>query len=459
MTRNILFYLWIGSAPALARDADECRPCPAPHAYFQIIDPALNNTDRVEVSKYRHVAGLSASIGPEIQTIKPQDGVLFFALDSIDKAMYLSVTYKGAAGGKNRSVIPFYLIEPGDSIVLQVSTRGQAFSGRGSAKYALQQALTRTQNYEEKMKVLKAFQDKISPSVYHIIVMNIQGFEYWGRVRTLLSEFKQGQITRAEAVNRLSGWDEEVFTSQVPEMAVRYQAYLLERTYARQALAYRRDSLYVCEDIQSSYQGAVKDKLMFLFIKREFDRLDDALIGRLTSGIDDEVLRNHLLAYAHTVRKGKKAVDFSLPDVSNRTVKLSDYKGKVVFIDFWFTGCKGCIVYYRDVLSKVEPAFRGNKDVVFISVSIDRSRNVWLKSVYGADGKGGMYTSPEVINLYTSGQGSQHEVIEKYQIGGYPRPLLIGKDGRIYSADSRTLRDGGAEALEREILEALTEKL
>jgi|GEM_PF-1708627 len=459
MIRNILFYFLIGSAPVMAKDTIGCCRSQLPRAYFRIIDPALKDTDTVQVSWYRNVAGLAAPIDPEIKMVKPQDGSIFFTVDSLDKAVYLSVIHKAAGTGKNRNIIPFYLIEPGDSIILNSGANGQEFSGRGSARFLMQQALAGMQNYGEKMKLLNSFRDKISPHVYRIMEMNIKGTEYWGRARTLLSEYKQGQISRAEAEEKLSGWDAEVFTSEVPEMAVKYQAYLLERSFARQALMERHDSLYVCKDIEASFQGGIKDKLMFLFIKREFDRLEDSLTRKLIADISDASLRNHLLAYGSALRKGKKAIDFALPDVSNRMVRLSDYKGKVVFIDFWFTGCKGCIIYYRDVVSKVEPAFRGNKDVVFISVSIDRSRNAWLKSVYGADKKGGVYTSPEVVNLYTSGQGSQHEVISNYQIGGYPRPLLIGRDGRIYSADARILRDGGPESLRNIILEAIEEKL
>mgnify|MGYP000993843854 CR=1 FL=1 len=36
-----------------------------------------------------------------------------------------------------------------------------------------------------------------------------------------------------------------------------------------------------------------------------------------------------------TAELGKAAPEFSLTDVNGKTVKLSDYKGKVVVIDFW----------------------------------------------------------------------------------------------------------------------------
>ena len=39
---------------------------------------------------------------------------------------------------------------------------------------------------------------------------------------------------------------------------------------------------------------------------------------------------------------GKPAPDFVLQDITGRSWKLSDQKGKVVFVNFWATWCKPC---------------------------------------------------------------------------------------------------------------------
>jgi len=38
----------------------------------------------------------------------------------------------------------------------------------------------------------------------------------------------------------------------------------------------------------------------------------------------------------------RPAPDFALPSIDGRTVRLSDYRGKVVLLNFWYTGCEPC---------------------------------------------------------------------------------------------------------------------
>ena len=44
-----------------------------------------------------------------------------------------------------------------------------------------------------------------------------------------------------------------------------------------------------------------------------------------------------------TWKTGSKAPDISVLDLNEKTVKLSDFKGQVVVLRFWATGCKACV--------------------------------------------------------------------------------------------------------------------
>ncbi len=42
------------------------------------------------------------------------------------------------------------------------------------------------------------------------------------------------------------------------------------------------------------------------------------------------------------VKRNKQSVDFELEDLNGNKVRLSDYKGQIVFLSFWSTWCPSC---------------------------------------------------------------------------------------------------------------------
>jgi cytochrome oxidase Cu insertion factor (SCO1/SenC/PrrC family) len=125
------------------------------------------------------------------------------------------------------------------------------------------------------------------------------------------------------------------------------------------------------------------------------------------------------------LKSGMKAPDFSLMDVQGKTFKKEDIKGKIALIDFWFTGCVGCVQMAAS-LKRIENEFRGDPNVVFLNVSIDKGKDKWLKSVEQAQ-----YTSGQGISLYTGGVGDDHEMIKAYNVSSYPTLYMIDAYGRL----------------------------
>jgi len=67
---------------------------------------------------------------------------------------------------------------------------------------------------------------------------------------------------------------------------------------------------------------------------------------------------------------GMPAPDFKLPDLEGKTRQLSDYRGKVVFLNFWATWCKPC----KEEMPSMEILWENFKteDFVMLGVSMDR---------------------------------------------------------------------------------------
>lgn len=125
--------------------------------------------------------------------------------------------------------------------------------------------------------------------------------------------------------------------------------------------------------------------------------------------------------------KGNKEFDFSLPNEKGEYHKLTDYKGKVVLIDFWYMGCLPCRAYIQDVVKPLVAKYTGDADVEFILINLDK------EAVFKRVVDQGVVPK-EIVNLNTEDLQFSHPLIKKIGINAYPYPMLFSKDGEVVSA-------------------------
>jgi thiol-disulfide isomerase/thioredoxin len=122
------------------------------------------------------------------------------------------------------------------------------------------------------------------------------------------------------------------------------------------------------------------------------------------------------------------AVDFRFPAETGNLVALSDFRGKLVYIDVWATWCAPCKQELPH-LKKLEAEFRGNPNIVFLSVAVDppKDEDKWRRYIKENSMKG--------VQLF-AGSGAKRGLMDPYKIAGIPHFILVGKDGRLIAADA-----------------------
>lgn len=319
-------------------------------------------------------------------------------------------------------------------------------------------------------KIIRAYEDRINPIIYDLMLADIVGVTNHGKqylFRHELLDIINGVKILSEDTY-LNLFEQDTMHVGIDNLLVNssyinYINYLIDKTIIEFRLKNRRLN-YSVNDIYSllkeNYKGILMEKLItaYLFYPHRrypeensnldfYKCLDDAF-----KVVKDIELKNMLKTKKDRYGIGSIAYNFNLTDNNDNRVKLEDFKGKVVLIDVYATICSSCRQFGKTLKEEIIPEFKNNPDVVFVAISIEKNKDIWLKDL-GREHN----ASPESeICLWTEGKGSKHPFVEYYQIKAIPVLLLLDKEGKILNSSQNTLnsRVSGEEVI-RMINEAL----
>jgi peroxiredoxin len=78
--------------------------------------------------------------------------------------------------------------------------------------------------------------------------------------------------------------------------------------------------------------------------------------------------------------RNRMAPDFTLPDADGKQIKLSQYRGKTVILNFWTTTCQPCLEEMPS-LADLAKVLAKRDDVVVLTVSTDLTKDVALSAL------------------------------------------------------------------------------
>jgi peroxiredoxin len=125
---------------------------------------------------------------------------------------------------------------------------------------------------------------------------------------------------------------------------------------------------------------------------------------------------------------GETAPDFALPDRNGNTIKLSQFRGKYVLVEFWGSGCTPC----RQENPHLVKAYAALKDKNFeiLGISLEKStgRSAWLKAIE-KDGLPWIH----VCDF----KDFKSPVAKSYGVSGIPSNFLVDPSGKIIANNLR----------------------
>ncbi len=116
--------------------------------------------------------------------------------------------------------------------------------------------------------------------------------------------------------------------------------------------------------------------------------------------------------------EGVKAFDFALKDLKGVTHRLSDYRGKTVFLHFWASWCSACKVELPFIQKLYEDSEKDKFVILCVTVGDDKSATSAFVNKNG-------FTFLTLL-------GKKSQAVRDYQVSAIPVTYLIDKKGMIF---------------------------
>jgi thiol-disulfide isomerase/thioredoxin len=196
------------------------------------------------------------------------------------------------------------------------------------------------------------------------------------------------------------------------------------------------------EALRSSADVVAKNPQGTDLVASAAQRLTEAQQATIASPAIKEVLADKLTEYQkylpylkeHAEKRAailnKPAPEFATTDMDGKPVRLSDFRGKVVVLDFWYRGCGWCIRAMPQV-KQLANDFRG-QPVAVLGMNTDRE-----------PGDAQFVVKAMSLNYPTL---KAESLPEQFKVSGFPTLLIIDQQGVV-----RDIHEGWSPTLRKDV--------
>lgn len=161
--------------------------------------------------------------------------------------------------------------------------------------------------------------------------------------------------------------------------------------------------------------SAIKQKAITLDNKNDLIALYKGI-----DSINTDVYKNAIastIAQLTQLNQGDPAIDILFTNTDNQTIPLSNFKNKVIYLEFWATWCGPCLAD-KPKMELLKQQFKNDDSIIFLSVSIDDNLDAWKKYLT----KQGVFKDEFIVD---------RNKLSNYNLLTVPRMILINKDFTI----------------------------
>jgi thiol-disulfide isomerase/thioredoxin len=376
------------------------------------------------------------------------------------------------------------IAEPGDSIHIDFKNKEPLITGFGAEKiklnYEIEQALksipqptkypvfiSSLNDYLEwnayvdeqlalVVPLIESYKNKISSTAYNVISYSIPESIELQRIQAfgvLHQKVSRGKILGIAIKNLIEICDSTLnksvslrirSVSDLPVLPEFYLNMMTIQVYRKYDFDIKNEAINTPVKInvllyhmaKQNYKGLTRERLLAYIIAKRIIAMDYNEPQRevlINDYYQQQVLpdyRNWVMNYERyrmsrgRMVKGRRGAEFTLFDQHGKAITKNSLAGKFVFMNFWETGNEQCILM-AEVLHKVQHFFKNNPQIVFLHISADKNKTIWLNSI-----KQGKYTTMEGTHVRAGVSILDYPILKAYNVTSYPNLHFLDPNGR-----------------------------
>jgi thiol-disulfide isomerase/thioredoxin len=262
------------------------------------------------------------------------------------------------------------------------------------------------------------------------------------------------------------------YTWQHPYFVVRFLEDKIKQDYPDIVdSVYWEDKLSLMfESAKKYYAGGARDAALLALTdefsraissEKGFDRIAEIKNYFIENHTSEELLKKfqYVCAQYEVLTPGNIVPDLALPDINGDTIRFSDMRGKVLYVDFWGTWCYPCLKELPSSLELHETFAGENVEFVFIGLESEGEQvDEWKAFIQGEKSFSyAPFLEQRVypgVHLLAEGQFGNRE-LKPFKISSAPTYMLIDASGRIVTSRASRPSNSETEGAIRKALKTL----